>query len=137
MNLMIVEIIMRTSKKLRSFFLAAILLCCLNVANAAEPPSEPILRIDPGEHTGQIRRIATDDAGRFLVTASDDKTARVWSLTDGHLLNTLRIPIGSGNEGKLFAVALSPDGQTVALGGWTGWDYDGSASIFLFDRASV
>ena len=103
---------------------------------AGEPPTEPILRIDPGEHTAMIRRIATDEAGRYLVTASDDKTARVWDIADGRLLTTLRIPIGSSNEGKLNAVALSPDGQTVALGGWTGWDYDGSASIFLFDRAS-
>jgi WD40 repeat protein len=83
-----------------------------------------------------IRRIASDTEGRWLVTASDDKTARVWDLHDGRLLSTLRIPIGASNEGKLNAVALSPDGQTVALGGWTGWDYDGSASIFLFDRAS-
>ena len=115
---------------------ATLLLCIFNLAHAGEPPTEPLLRIDPGEHTAIITRIASDSAGRYLVTASEDKTARVWSLADGRLLNTLRIPIGSGNEGKLYAVALSPDGNTVALGGWTGWDYDGSPSIFLFDRAS-
>lgn len=102
---------------------------------AAEPPSEPMLRFDLGEHMAIIKRIASDDAGRYVVTASDDKTARVWRVVDGQLLSTLRIPIGSGNEGKLFAVALSPDGQTVALGGWTQVG-DSSNSIFLFDRAS-
>lgn len=106
------------------------------VALAGEPSSEPILRIDSGEHTSMIRRVATDDAGRYVVTASDDKTARVWSSADGRLLSTLRIPIGSGGEGKLFAVAISPDGQTVALGGDTARSYDGLFSIFLFDRAS-
>jgi len=115
---------------------ATLLLCSLNLAHAGEPPTEPILRFDLGVHTAAITRIASDDAGRYVVTASLDKTARVWRVADGQLLSTLRIPIGSGDEGKLNAVALSPDGQTVALGGWTGWDYDGSASIFLFDRAS-
>lgn len=105
-------------------------------AMAGEPPSAPILRINPGEHTASIRRIASDEAGRWLVTASDDKTARVWSAADGRLLATLRAPIGAGNEGKLNAVAMSPDGKMIALGGYTGWDYDGSASIYLYDRAS-
>lgn len=107
-----------------------------------EPPTAPILRIDPGEHTATIRRIATDAAGRYLVTASDDKTARVWDLKDGRLLTTLRIPIGSRREGMLNAVALSPDGQTVALGGWTQFNSGARSvssegiTIFLVDRAS-
>jgi WD40 repeat protein len=112
------------------FLLAIAALVASVAAIAGEPPTEPILRIDSGSHTAQIRSIATDQAGRWLVSASDDKTARVWDAADGRLLMTLRIPLGSGNEGRLFAVALSPDGQTVALGGWTGWDYDGSTSIF-------
>jgi WD40 repeat protein len=45
---------------------------------------------------------------------------RVWSLDDGRLLRTLRVPTGAGNVGKLFAVALSPDGSTVAAGGVDG-----------------
>jgi hypothetical protein len=37
----------------------------------------------------------------------------------GHdqLVRVLRVPLGEGDEGKLYAVALSPDG---ALGGFTG-----------------
>ncbi|MDD4930147.1 MAG: caspase family protein [Gallionella sp.] len=110
------------------------------VAHAAELPVKPMLRIDPGEHTGMIRSIASDEQAHYLVTASEDKTARVWSLADGRLLNTLRIPIGQGNEGKLNAVALSPDGLTVALGGWSRLGYEGgdmNNNIFLFDRASA
>lgn len=30
-----------------------------------------------------IRRIATDASGRYAVTASDDKTARVWEVATG------------------------------------------------------
>jgi WD40 repeat protein len=130
-------LIMRPQKLLLliSQSIIGLMLCSLNLAYAAEPPTEPILRFDLGEHTATISRIASDEAGRYLVTASADKTARVWNLADGRLLNTLRIPVGSGNEGKLNAVTLSPDGQMVALGGWTQVG-DAGVSIFLFDRAS-
>jgi WD40 repeat protein len=47
-------------------------------------------------HTAPIRRIATDAAGRLAVTASDDKTARVWDVASGRLLQTLRIPVDQG-----------------------------------------
>jgi WD40 repeat protein len=109
--------------------------CVFPHALAGEPPTEPILRFDLGEHTAKIQSIASDEDGRYLVTASHDKTARVWSLADGRLLGTLRIPVGNGFEGKLDAVALSPDGKTVALGGYTQVG-DAGVSIFLFDRAS-
>jgi WD40 repeat protein len=102
-----------------------------------EPPKEPLLRVEAGGmHTVQIRRIGIDAANRYLVTSSDGKTARVWDLATGRLLQILRPPVGPGNEGKLFAVAISPDGKTIAAAGWTGWDFDGSASIYLFDRAT-
>jgi hypothetical protein len=101
-----------------------------------EPPTAPVLRLETGMHTAAIQRIGIDEAQRYLVTGSDDKTVRVWELASGRLLRTLRPPIGAGNEGKSYAVALSPDGSTVAAAGWTGWDWDGTASIYLFDRAS-
>lgn len=87
-------------------------------------------------HTTMIGRIASDAAGRWAVTASDDKTARVWEVASGHLVKILRPPQNHGDEGKLYAVALSPDGATIAMGGRTGWDWEGKASIYLFDRAS-
>ena len=100
----------------------------------AELPSEPILRVDTGVHGGVIIRIATDAANRLAVTASDDKTARVWSLRDGRLLRVLRLPIDRGRVGRAYAAAITPDGATVAVGGWTG--PPGSMNVFLFDRAS-
>ncbi|MES3022592.1 MAG: hypothetical protein V4857_13510 [Pseudomonadota bacterium] len=105
-------------------------------AVAAEPPTEPQLSIEAGMHTAMVRRVSTDAAGRFAVTASDDKTARVWDVADGRLLQVLRPPIGPGHEGKLFAVALTPDGASVAVAGWTGWDWNGKNQVYLFDRAS-
>src|SRR5262245_12806230 len=88
-------------------------------AQTTPPTQEPQLRIDPGMHTAQIRRIAADTSCQLLATASDDKSVRLWRLTDGKRTSTLRPPIGSGHEGKLFAVAMAPDGSWVAAGGWT------------------
>jgi WD40 repeat protein len=99
-----------------------------------QPPTEPILRINTTAHTARVGGIATDRENRYAVTASEDKTARVWSLPDGRLLTVLRVPIGGGNMGRLYAVAMTPDGGTVALGGWT--SRSGNHNIYLFDRAS-
>jgi WD40 repeat protein len=103
----------------------------------AEPPTstKPFPMIEAGMHTALIRRIGVDRAGRFAVTASEDKTARLWDLQTGRQLAVLRPPIGPGAEGKLYAAALSPDGALVALGGFTGNKTVG-VSVYLLDRAS-
>lgn len=111
-------------------------LTALLSAPAAEPTSTPILRIEAGMHTARITRISTDAAGRVALTSSDDKTARLWSLPEGRLLRTFRPPLGEGDEGKLNACALSPDGSLVAVGGWTGLEWDGPASVYVFDTVS-
>jgi WD40 repeat protein len=87
-------------------------------------------------HTAAILRIGLDAANRYLVTGSEDKTVRVWELATGRLLRTLRLPIGVENEGKIFAVAISPDGTTIAAGGLTGRAWDPSYTVYLFDRES-
>jgi WD40 repeat protein len=96
-----------------------------------ELPTEPILRIETGQHIAQIKGIDTDAANRYAVTASIDKTARVWSLSDGRLLRVLRLPIDQGNIGKAYAVALTPDGSTVAVAGRSA--AGAHQDIFLFD----
>lgn len=126
----------RTPRWLTPILTPLLLTLALGLAWGADPPSAPMLRLETGMHTAPIRRIGLDAANRFLVTGSDDKTVRVWELATGRLLRTLRLPIGPGNEGKVYAVALSPDGRTVAVAGWTGWDWDGTHSISLFERDS-
>jgi WD40 repeat protein len=81
--------------------------------------NRPVLVVDPGRHTARIDRADADAAGRLAATASHDKTVRLWSLTDGTLLRTLRLPAGPEEVGQARAVALEPTGALVAAGGWT------------------
>ncbi|MCI5191294.1 MAG: hypothetical protein D3905_16225, partial [Candidatus Electrothrix sp. AS4_5] len=55
-----------------------VLLLPTTVTLAGEPPTAPMLRLETGFHTATINRIATDAQGRWLATASHDKTLRLW-----------------------------------------------------------
>ncbi len=103
------------------------------------PPQDPILRIEPGMHTTMIRRIGVDAACTRIVTGSNDKTARIWDISDPTQpvpkhLRTLRPPIGYGNEGEISAVAMSPDGESVAMGLWA--RNGGDNRVYVFGATS-
>jgi len=93
----------------------------------------PVLAVDPGMHTAKIQSLAVDAGGRFAVTGSDDRTVRIWSVADGKLLRTIWIPVGPEKVGDVYAVAIGPDGSTIAAGGWTE-TRNGPCPIDLFDR---
>jgi len=101
-------------------------------ALAAGPPQAPILRIEAGGPTGPVTRIAVNAAGTLFAAAGYDKTIRLYSLPDGTPRAVLRPPIGPGHEGELYALAISPDGNTIFAAGATGGSWDGSFSIYLF-----
>ena len=60
-------------------------------------------------HTGAVNSVAFSPDGARLSTASEDKTARVWSSATGELLYTL-----TGHEDAVFAAPFSPDGGKIA-----------------------
>ena len=105
-------------------------------AQAAEPPGTPLLRVETGTHVNVVRAVAVDAAGRWAVTASDDKTARVWEVATGAPGPVLRVPMGDGAEGRLQAVVITPDGALVAVAGSTGVPWEGTNAVHVFDRAS-
>ncbi len=60
-------------------------------------------------HEDEIRDVSFSPDGTRLVTASEDKTARIWDAVTGKLLMTLR-----GQHGDMLtAASFSPDGHRV------------------------
>lgn len=111
-------------------FLLFLFFLCLDISSISATPA-PILRLEMGMHTGNMGQMDRDRAEKLLVTGSNDKTARLWDLQSGALLRTLRLPIDSGDDGKVYAVAISPNGKTVAAAGWTEDD-----ALYLFDSSN-
>ena len=100
------------------------------------PDPTPILRIETGMHHATIRRIAVDAQCRLLVTGSTDKTVRLWSMPEGRLLRTQRLPIGPGNAGKIYGIAVSPDGLLVAAGVSAVDNAQNGDAVYVFDSST-
>jgi hypothetical protein len=113
-----------------------LLLASIGQVWAQTPPQTPFLRIEAGGHIGAVPHLAIDGSGRVMATAGYDKTVRLWSLPDGKQRAVLRPPIGTEQEGELYAVAITPDGRRVFAAGATGGTWDGTFSIYLFDARS-
>ncbi|KPA13689.1 secreted protein containing Peptidase C14, caspase catalytic domain protein [Candidatus Magnetomorum sp. HK-1] len=89
--------------------------------------SQPIIRIDPGGHTSKINDIIVTSDQQHLISASNDKTIRVWNLKTGKEERKILGQIGSGSFGQIYAIALSPDQTQLAVGGYLDKElsYDG------------
>ncbi len=104
-----------------------------DVTQASDMPDiAPIPRPETGLHTAAINQVVVTRDGRLL-TASDDKTARLWPISATEQPLILRVPIGLRSEGALYAVAASPTKNSAVVGGSTGIDWDKAGSVYGFD----
>ncbi|MEZ5739637.1 MAG: hypothetical protein R3E68_09405 [Burkholderiaceae bacterium] len=94
-------------------------------------PGEPNIQIELGGHAAPVRRLAVSAARGVLVTASDDKTARIWDLATRELRQILRPAVGAGETGRLYGAAIHPTEDLVAVAGSTGTSA-GTHRILLF-----
>jgi len=93
--------------------------------------------LDSGGHTSSVWKVLFTPDGKRLISVSDDKTIRFWDVASGEPIRVLRPPIGPGPEGKLYAAALSPDGRTLAVGGWGLKDAIGSIYLISTTRGRI
>ena len=109
-------------------------LCMLPAcALGGAPSTDPILRVESGAHTQIVRALAYDATRNRLVSASLDRTVRVWTVPELRPVNVLRVPMEQHREGELTNVQVSPDGKTIATAGWTGWEWERRGTVYLFD----
>jgi WD40 repeat protein len=80
-----------------------------------------------GGHSARITGLACSTNGTFIVSASDDKTVKIWA-TNGTLLKTL-----STQPYQATAVALSPDGTKIAAGTYYGGFASGSVPNYGYN----
>ena len=72
---------------------------------ALHPPGTELVRILEG-HSAYVLGVAVTADGRQAVSASADKTLKVWDLDTGRALRTLE-----GHSSTVYGVAVTPDGQ--------------------------
>jgi len=89
-----------------------IVLLFLSIANA----SEAILKIDSGGHQGMINDVVVTKNGD-IITASKDKSIRVWNTKTSKEKRKILGQIGDGIEGVVSAIALSSNEKYLAVSG--------------------
>lgn len=100
--------------------IALVFLRLVALAAPVRAAEGPYLELDTKGHMALIRSLVFTRDGSELVSASDDKTIRVWETDTGRLKRTIRGEIDEGDPGKIYAVALLRDGRLLAAAGTLG-----------------
>ena len=105
-------------------------------ASAAGAQEPPVLMLDTGGHMGLVTEVAFTPDGKHLVSAGHDKVVRVWDWQAGRIVRTLRGQVGPGDEGRIFAMALSSDGRRLAAAGQMTVPGQAEQRIRIYDLAT-
>ena len=98
---------------MKTLLLLLLLLSTIIFAN-----NEAILKLDTLGHTGVINDILVSKDKTEIISASNDKTIRVWDVATGKEKMKILGAIGASSEGKIYAIALSGDDRYLAVGGF-------------------
>ncbi|MGH1351963.1 MAG: WD40 repeat domain-containing protein [Methyloligellaceae bacterium] len=83
-------------------------------------------------HTAPVRHVSFSPDSIYIVSASEDKTIKIWDLLTGNAVLTLK-----GHTGPVNSVAFSPDGKSILSSSDDGtariWDAENGNSIRTFE----
>lgn len=109
---------MMKARGLVNFFKAVSFVALSATATASFALSQSaVFALDAATHSGEVHRLAVVPGERQVVTAGFDKTIRVWDAASGSLLKRWAVPVEDDNDGRIKAIAVSPDGRRLAIGG--------------------
>ncbi|HRY54141.1 MAG TPA: caspase family protein [Spirochaetia bacterium] len=94
------------------------------LAAAPRAPAEELRFVVQSAHTGPIAGLAFSPDGKLALSASSDKSLKLWCLESGRLLRSIE-----DSADALRGCAFSPDSSRIAAIGADG-------SVFLWDAAS-
>ena len=120
------------------------LVCLLSLLivkiNAQPRPGDATLQINGQGHLSQISESIQTADGKFIITSSTDKTICIWDVANKKLLEQVRGGKSIFNQGKIYAIAISPDNRFLAVGGFLaiGTETDGelAGQIRIYDFAT-
>lgn len=79
--------------------------------NKDRKASLPFLKTTLVGHPGWVESVAISSDSQTLVSADNSQTIKAWNLNTGQLIRTITTP-----SDIFYAVAISPDGQTLVTG---------------------
>lgn len=84
-------------------------------------------------HSGWVNYATFSPDGKYIVSASNDSTIRIWDTTNGNQVNKpLRVP-----DGFIQTVSFSPDGKRIVSASWDNtiriWNAETGEQIHLLD----
>ncbi|MFM9944635.1 MAG: WD40 repeat domain-containing protein [Bacteroidia bacterium] len=93
-------------------------------------PNVPVVNYEG--HTDQVNCVVLSKDGKFLISASSDKTIKIWNTLTGKIEKTL-----TGHDWKVLSVAISANGKYIVSGSNDGstklWDVETGKELRSFD----
>lgn len=69
---------------------------------------------------------------KYIVLATQSKKIFVYNYKTGKLLHRIYLPFYKGKEGVPYTISISPIDEVFAVGGWTGFEWNSSYSIYVY-----
>ncbi len=102
---------MKTQRVQWTLIVLAILVCQLSWWATSFAQGRPGIVWMAVGHAASVTSVAFSPDGRYLASGSEDRTIKLWRVSDGALVRTLY-----GHTDWVSSVAFSPDGQYLASG---------------------
>ncbi len=80
---------------------------------------EPMIVFERGIHQARVSAVSYSKDGTEIVTASWDKTIRIWDAESGRMKRVIRVPAWKGSEGQIFTMEVSPDKKFIIAAGFS------------------